>query len=185
MHQRLNIITGNRPERMPLLMEEIERQGIVNYKFWDAVYKRDSIKAGISEAHRQIVAYAKLAEFSDVMIAEDDFVGSHPDSFKYFLANRPQQFDLYLSQVFLGDLDEENRVKDFTGLTLYIVHSRFYDKFLSVSPQEHIDHELSRIGGQFYVCNPFAFRQRNGYSSNTGKDENYDSLLERRNFFCG
>jgi len=185
VHQRLNIITGNRPERKQPLMEEIKRQGITNYTFWDSVYSPVSTKVGISEAHQQIVRYAKLAEFSDVMIAEDDFTGSHPDSFKYFLANCPRQFDLYLSQVFLGDLDENNRVKSFTGMTLYIVHSRFYDRFLSVDPNEHIDHELSRIGGLFHVCNPFAFRQRNGWSSNTGKEENYDDLLASRTFFGG
>lgn len=185
MHQRLNIITGNRPERIPLLMEEIERQEVTNYKFWDAVYNRNSIKAGISEAHRQIVAYAKLAEFPDVLIAEDDFVGSHEDSFRFFLHNRPKQYDMYLSSVFLGDLDENNMVKEFTGLTMYFVNQRYYDKFLSVNPNEHIDHELSRIGGIFYVCNPFAFWQRNGWSSNTGKDEDYSQLASGRNFFVG
>jgi hypothetical protein len=185
VHQRLNIIAGNRPERMPLLKYEIERQGIVNYTFWDAVYNKNSVKAGISEAHRQIVAYAKLAEFPDVLIAEDDFVGSHPDSFKYFLANRPSQYDIYHSMIYLGDIDEKNMVKEFTGMTMYIVHNRYYDKFLSVDPNEHIDRELSRVGGLFYVCNPFTFMQRNGFSSNTGKDENYDSLLANRNFFCG
>lgn len=185
MHQRVNFITGNRPERLPLLMDEIKRQGITNYMLWDAVYSPKSVKAGISEAHRQIVQYARLAEFPDVLIAEDDIVGSHPDSFKYFLANRPAQYDLYLSMVYLGDLDEQNRVKSFTGMTMYMVNQRFYDKFLSVDPDEHIDRELSRLGGLFYVCNPFTFLQRNGFSSNTGKEENYDHLIAQRIFFAG
>lgn len=184
-HQRVNIITGHRPERMPLLMEEIERQGITNYTFWDAVYDRKSIKRGINEAHKQIVRYAKLAEFGEVLIAEDDFIGSHQDSFKYFISNVPTQYDLYLSQVFLGDIDDKNRVTNFTGMTMYFVHSRFYDKFLSADPDEHIDIALNKIGGQFYVCNPFTFWQRNGFSGNTGKDETYDNLKVGRNFFGG
>lgn len=170
---------------MPLLMEEINRQGVTNYTLWDSVHSPVSAKSGINAAHRQIVEYARLAEFPDVMIAEDDFIGSHPDSFKYFLTNRPRQYDLYLSQVFLGDVGEDSRVKDFTGMTLYMVNQRFYDKFLSVDPHEHIDRELSRIGGLFYVCQPFTFWQRNGFSSNTGKEESYEQLKSTRIFFGG
>jgi len=118
------------------------------------------------------------------MIAEDDFVGTHEDSFRYFLENEPPEYDLYLSMVYLGDLDGENRVKSFTGLTLYIVHSKFYDKFLSVDPNEHIDRALAGMG-DFRVCNPFTFIQHNGWSSNTGKEEKYDNLLEGRKLFGG
>lgn len=184
MHQRLNIICGNRAERMPLLKDEIERQGIVNYKFWDGVYL-PSIKESINSAHKQIVEYAKIAEFGEVLIAEDDFVGSHPNSFKYFLANKPIEYDLYLSQIYLGDIDEKNEVKSFTGMTMYFVNSRFYDAFLNADPHEHIDHALSKVGGRFVVCNPFAFVQRNGHSSNTGKMEVYDDLLAGRELYSG
>ena len=184
MHQRLNIITGHRPERMPLLRDEMERQGIVNYTFWDSVYL-PSIKASINAAHRQIVEYAKVAEFPDVLIAEDDFVGTHDDSFKYFLSKRPKDYDLYHSMIYLGDIDENNKVKKFTGMTMYLVSEKYYDKFLSVDPNEHIDHALSTIGGDFHVCNPFAFVQRNGFSANTGKNEVYDGLLADRQLFGG
>ncbi len=186
MHNRLNIICGNRSERMPLLLSEIERQGITNYKFWDGIYEaKKTAKENINAAHRQIVEYARLAEFGEVLVAEDDFVGCHPDSFKFFLQNKPEQYDLYLSQIYMGDIDENNRVKSFTGMTMYFVHSRYYDKFLSVNKEEHIDHALSAVGGDFVVCNPFAFVQRNGFSSNTGKHEIYDSLLSGRKLFGG
>lgn len=184
MHQRVNIITGHRADRLPLLMQELERQGITNYKFWDSILL-PSVKASINAAHKQIVEFAMVAEFSSVMIAEDDFVGTHPNSFKFFLDNEPEQYDMYLSMVYMGDLDENNRVKAFTGMTLYKVHSRFYDKFLSVEANEHIDRALSEIGGLFCVCNPFTFIQRNGWSSNTGKHEVYDNLLQNRALYCG
>lgn len=164
-------------------MDEINRQGITNYTFWDAVHDVRSVKAGINEAHKQIVRYAKLAEFSEVLIAEDDFIGSDPDSFKFFLSGLPPKYDLYLSMVYLGDIDPQNKVKEFTGMTMYFVHSRFYDKFLAADPEDHIDRALSRCGGDFHVCNPFTFMQRNGFSSNTGKNENYDNLIAGRNFF--
>lgn len=184
MSQRLNIITGNRHERMPLLSEELKRQNIINYTFWPAVYKKTA-KEGINAAHKQIVEYAKLAEFPEVLIAEDDFLGTHPDSFKFFLSQKPKKYDLYLSQVYLGELDKANKVKSFTGMTMYFVSEKYYDLFLSADPQEHIDRALSEIGGDFHVCNPFAFIQRNGFSSNTGKHENYDSLLQNRKLFGG
>jgi len=83
--------------------------GITNYEFWDSVYL-PTVAESINEAHKQIVRYAKIAEFPDVMIAEDDFVGTHPDSFKYFLANRPRTYDMYLSMVYIGELSENNKV---------------------------------------------------------------------------
>lgn len=183
MHQRLNIIHGGRSDRTPLLMDEIQRQGIINYNFWEGVYL-PSIKESINSAHKQIVEYAKLAEFGEVLIAEDDFVGTHENSFKYFLANKPRDYDLYLSQVYLGDIDENNEVKSFTGMTMYFVNARFYDTFLNADPHEHIDRALSGLG-KFVVCNPFAFIQRNGWSSNTGKMEVYDNLLEGRQLYLG
>jgi hypothetical protein len=167
---------------MPLLMDEIARQGM-NYEFWDGVYL-PSIKASINAAHRQIVEYAKIAKFEETLIAEDDFVGTHPDSFKFFIKNKPKDYDLYLSQVYLGVLDENNCVKDFTGLTMYFCHSRFYETFLNVDPNEHIDRALVGLG-KFVVCNPFTFIQRNGHSSNTGKSEVYDSLLDGRKIYSG
>ena len=181
--QRLNIISGHREDRLPLLMQELDRQKITNYMLWDAVYY-PSVVASINEAHKQIVRYAKLAEFGEVIIAEDDFVGTHPNSYQYFLSQIPRKYDLFLSMVYTGDIDEENRVKSFTGMTLYSVHSSFYDTFLSADPQEHIDRALAGLG-DYRVCNPFTFIQRNGWSGNTGKLENYDTLLEGRNLFDG
>lgn len=182
MHQRLNIIHG-RAERYDPLMAEIERQGIVNYMLWDAVYL-PSVKESINEAHKQIIRYAKLAEFSSVLICEDDFQGTHEKSFQFFLDNEPKNYDLYLAQIYLGDIDGNKRVKSFTGLTMYLCHERFYDRFLSADPKEHIDRALGGMG-DFHVCVPFPFVQRNGFSSNTGKTEVYDSLLAGRELFGG
>lgn len=163
-------------------MSELERQEITNYMIWDSVYL-PSIKESINEAHKQIVRYAKLAEFGEVIIAEDDFVGTHPDSWKYFLANKPRKYDLYLSMVYTGDV-ADNKVSSFTGMTLYSVHSSFYDTFLSADPYEHIDKALSGLG-DYHVCHPFTFIQRNGVSGNTGKYEAYETLLEGRQLFNG
>lgn len=181
---RLNIVVGNRSERIPRLMTELSTQGILDYEFWPGVFV-PSIKRSINLAHKQIVYYAKIAEWDEVVIAEDDIKFTHPDSWKYFLKNKPEDYDLYLSMVYLGWPDENGIVKDFTGLTLYMVHSRFYENFLSVSEDEHLDRALSQAGGKFVVCNPFVAIQYNGHSSNTGKMENYDNLLAGRKLFDG
>lgn len=166
-----------------MLLEELKRQKIDDYELWNGIYL-PSIKAGINAAHKQIVEYAKLAGWEMVCIAEDDVVGTHENSWDYFLSQIPKSFDLFLSMVYLGQPDGNNRVKEFTGLTLYIVHSRFYETFLNTNPNEHLDRSLDGLG-EYIVCSPFTFIQRNGVSANTGKHEEYDSLLANRKLYDG
>lgn len=178
---KLNIILGKRKQRLPKLLEGLNRQGITDYEFWDAIYL-PSVKAGINAAHKQIVEYAMAAGWEEVCIAEDDLQFTNENSWNYFFGNKPPDFDIYLSMVYLGQPDENNIVKEFTGLTLYIVKSKFYETFLSVPDDDHIDHLLSKTGGKFVVCKPFIAKQFNGISSNTGKWEEYDHLLRNREF---
>lgn len=179
----LNIICGNRAERLPRLYRELEIQGIENYELWQGVFL-PSIKKSINLAHKQIVEYANVAGWEEVCIAEDDIEFTHPNSWNYFLNQKPKDFDIYLSMVYLGQPDENGIVKDFTGLTLYIVSRRFYETFLSVDENEHIDRALMGLG-KYVVCHPFIAKQHNGWSSNTGKMENYDELLKNRQFYFG
>lgn len=181
---RLNVIVGNRPERLPRLREQIQTQGIDECELWDGIFV-SSIKKSINLAHKQIVEYAMVAGFKETIIAEDDIKFTHSNSWKYFLSKIPDDYDLFLSMVYLGQPDENGIVKDFTGLTLYIVHSRFYETFLSVPEDEHLDRALSQTNGKFIVCNPFVAIQYNGHSSNTGKIESYDSLLAGRELYLG
>jgi hypothetical protein len=178
---RLNLIHGNRSERLQTLKEQLRSNNVTDYEFWEGVY-RPSIKASINEAHKQIVMYAKIAGWKEVCIAEDDLIFTSPKSWEYFLDNKPKDYDLYLSMIYLGEPDENNEVKDFTGLTMYCVHERFYDTFLNTPYDDHLDRLLSKTEGKFVVCNPFVAKQTNGFSSNTGKMENYDQLLINRRF---
>ena len=138
-----------------------------------------SVKKGINLAHKQIVEYAKLKEWEDVLIMEDDIRFCGEGAFNYYLENKPKKFDIYLGGIYLGEIDEENKVKSFSGLHCYIVHSRFYDKFLSVPDDEHLDRILANMG-EYYVSNPFTSIQYNGKSSQTKQEENYDNLLNGR-----
>lgn len=180
-NQRLNIIIGNRGERLPRLMKELETQGITNYEFWEGIYL-PSIKESINAAHRQIVEYARLAEFAEVVIAEDDIMFSNVGAWQYFLSQKPKEYDIFLGGIFNGDIDENNVVRDFTGMTLYSVHSRFYDTFLSVNPLDHIDRELGGLG-RYIVCHPMVATQYDGVSGNTGKFETYKEMQSGRTFW--
>lgn len=180
---RLNIIIGNRAERMPRLMKELETQGITDYEFWPGIYV-PSIKKSINLAHKQIVEYAKIAEWDEVCVGEDDLKFSSPGAWNYFLKNKPCDFDMYLGGIFLGIPDENNVVKAFTGMSCYVVAKRFFDTFLSVPDEDHIDRSLDGLG-RYVVCNPFVVTQYDGWSANTGKMETYTKLQEGRIFFNG
>lgn len=181
---KLNIVIGNRSERVPRLMKEMETQGITDYELWDGIYKYDSAKKNINAAHRQIVEFAKLSEWECVAIGEDDIRFFAPGAWDYFLKNKPADFDLYLSSIYVGDIKEDNTVDYWCGFGLYICHSRFYDTFLSIDKDNHIDHALKGLG-KVVVCNPFIAEQFDGWSSNTGKDETYGNLMNGRNTFKG
>lgn len=180
---KLNLIIGNRSDRLPRLINELDAQGISDYEFWDGVYL-PSIKASINAAHRQIIQYAKLAGWDETFIAEDDIKFSAAGAWDYFLKQKPESFDIYLGGIFLGEPDEKGIVKDFTGMTCYCVSKHFYETFLSVDPYEHIDRSLSGKG-KFMVCEPFICTQWDGISGNTGKEESYGYLQRNRNFFTG
>lgn len=175
---RLNIING-RSERYDHVISQIKSQAI-NGVIWEGIIK-PSVKESINLAHKEIVKYAQLAEWEHVAIAEDDIVFTKPYSYDYFINKMPDNFDMYLGMVYLGEPNESGIVKDFTGMTLYIVARKFYETFLSVPDDDHIDRLLGGLG-IYKVCQPFVCKQLNGYSSNTGKMENYDELLKNRTF---
>lgn len=179
---RLNIIKGNRTERHERLDREIREQGIV-HAFWDGIYL-PSVKASINAAHKQIVQYAKIAEWERVAVAEDDIRFSAPGAWKFYLDQMPPDFDIYLGMIYLGTPDDCGVVDHFTGFTLYTVHQRFYDTFLSVPDDDHIDRLMGGLG-KFVVCRPFVCYQYDGHSSNTGKYEEYGQLTKNRQFFRG
>lgn len=175
-----NIIHHNRPERLEPLKKELAEQGIVEYRICEGVHAR-TVYEGINLAHKQIVRWAKEKELSKVLIFEDDIQFTDKGAFDYFMQNEPKDYDLYLGGVFLGKVTD-GIVERFTALTCYIVHSRFYNTFLSTDNDKHLDHMLAGLG-KYVVCEPMVCRQFNGHSTNTGKYENYDLIFENRKMF--
>ncbi len=166
----LNIIhLPERIDRRELLDRELITQSITNFKIWNGIRNQQAVFAGISAAHKQIVRYAKTVRDKKVMIAEDDIRFTCHGAFQYFLDNEPEDYDLYLASIYMGTLKEDNTVHDFSGLTLYMVHERFYDTFLGINPMNHLDRALAGKG-LFCVCNPFAAVQWTTASDCKGGD---------------
>ncbi len=138
---------------------------------------------GINAAHKNIIRKAKENKEPMCCVSEDDIYFSDPLSFKYFTDNMPNDFDLYLGCLYHGEIRPDNTVRDFSSLTLYIVHEKFYDKFLSASSTTHLDRALRGLG-KFVVCNPFVCKQIDGYSDNAKKVTNYnEQYLGKRKFY--
>lgn len=96
----LNIIhLPHRIDRWTILMEELRSQSISNYRIWDGIIDGGLSCRGISKAHKQIVAFAKLNHMQYVLIGEDDLHFTAPGAFNFYCDNIPQDFDLFLGGI--------------------------------------------------------------------------------------
>jgi hypothetical protein len=170
----LNIIhLPHRIDREELYNRELAIQGITNYQIREGVV-HDNTFIAIATAHKRIVREAKTMGLKKVLIGEDDLKFTCPTSFQYFLDNEPADYDLYLASIYMGTVKEDNTVDDFSGMTLYMVHERYYDLFLATNMMGHIDREQAQVDpdnpgvrkprGKFVVCQPFPCIQWLTYS---------------------
>lgn len=169
------------PKRKEILLKELESQNITNYQLWDAVHDVNSVEAGINKAHKQIVKWAKEEGLKEVYIFEDDIKFLGKGAWQYYLKNKPKKFDLYLGGIYLGKI-ENGITEKFTALHCYCVHEKFYDIFLNTDSDVHLDGALQGLG-KYYVCEPFICIQHNGYSQNSKRYENFDSLWGNRKLY--
>src|SRR5262245_60079986 len=110
---KVNIIhLPHRTDRMESLLAQLSCQGITDYTIWNGIIDNNLAAKGISQAHKQIVRHAKENRLPEVLIAEDDLKFTAKGAFRFFLENKPQDFDLYLSSIYWGDLKKDNTVDD-------------------------------------------------------------------------
>lgn len=194
IYPQLNIIhLPHRIDREELFMRELSEQGIATYKLWPGITHDQISFVGIGAAHKQIVRNAKTQGFKKVLIAEDDLRFTCKTSFKYFLDNEPPDYDIYLASIYMGKLNDDNTVDDFSGLTLYMVHERYYQRFLDTPILDHIDRAqaendpenpgVRRPRGKFVVCNPFACIQWTTYSENHKCIMQHNQWLDGRRLY--
>jgi len=55
-----------------------------------------------------------------------------------------------------------------------MVHEKFYDTFLGIPDNVHIDTEFNNVKGGYVFCYPFAALQRPGFSVNNKAEVNYN-----------
>ena len=170
------------------LFEMLEQD--IDFKVWDAIYNPKDGKEGCCRSHKQIVQYAKDNGLKYVAICEDDIVFSSKGAWDFFLKSIPKSFDLYLGCSYSYSHHKYiNGVVSnyFDSLTLYIVHERFYDDFLSVPNNVHIDCSLSNFIGkkEILICQPYVCKQTDGYSFNQQKVVENEWRLQGKDFFEG
>ena len=161
----INIISlPKRTDRRTSIAKQMDLEKVTNYRIWDGVIHSQP-KTGISRAHKQIVQYAKDSNLREVVVAEDDLMWTGTGAWKYFMDHKPYDFDIYVGSYYPRAYhDADFRVFGLRGMTLYVCNSRFFDKFLSLPEQMHIDGAIAMSGAKVIVCDQFVCYQSDGYS---------------------
>ncbi len=178
------IIDLNRPVSNITIYKELDDQQI-DFRIWHSIPDPDSVIRSIGLSHKQIVSYARDEGLLEICILEEDVMFATPKGWEYFLSNKPVDFDLYLGGTYglnvsaLKRITKEpgaTEIHNFAGLHCYIIHQRYYDRFLAQPENKHIDDQPGM--GKFFVCYPFAALQHPGWSSNGRTMVNYNYRLE-------
>ena len=189
-YPNINIILDDRsPDDYGRLLGEFITQGITKYKFWAAVIDRKTVVESINASFKNIVARAKGQGYKKVIIAEQDLFFTHPKAWEYFLKNEPKEYDVYIAGSYLNDsryIWEAPLVKvnEWVGNQLIIIHERYYDTFLALDNEAHID-TVQKDKGDFYVCYPFIGLQRAGFSRNNLAICDYNQSLRKEDIYKG
>jgi len=166
-----------RTDRRIQLLHEFKQQNISEYRIWEGVKNVLNPPIGIAEAHRKIVRFAQQNNLEYVTICEDDIHFTSSNSIKYYNSRMPSQFDLYLGSITDGTIINQS-VKDFSGLTFYTIHKKFYDSFINHEITSNLDRSLRNLG-DFIVCLPIVAVQHNGYSDNLKQHCDYTACFNQ------
>lgn len=182
----VNIISDIRlTERWEPLLNELGRQGITDYKIWPIVEDKDSVIRSINLSHKQIIRDAKERELPEVYVMEDDIWIPAKDGWKRFIEDIPiWPFDIYLGGTYGLNKPITGKIDQINGFHCYIMRERFYDTFLNVPDDVHIDTALDGLG-RFYVKYPFIALQRPGFSSNTRSFSDKNADLSSEDIYYG
>lgn len=172
----------DRKDRLEVLKRELEIQNITDYRIWDGIIDSQFTCKGISQAHKQIIQFAKQEKLTEILIAEDDIQFTSPSSFAFYFKNKPANYDIYLGGIIWGKMNDDNSVDDFSGTTLYLANQKFYEVLLSLPEDKDYDRALAKKG-KFIVCNPMVVVQHNGYSDNQKKYIDFAPYIKRTKLY--
>lgn len=178
-----NIIYDDRYSKdYPRLLDELIRQGVTKYRFWNAIVDKTNVTASINASHKMIVRWAKENNLDSICIWEQDNYFPSENGWRYFKKNIPEDFDVYIGGTYLLNAPHEwvapvIKVNEWVGNHCIIINKKYYDIWLSLEDDKHID-SINAGKGDFYVCYPFAALQRPGYSLQHRSDQNYNAILK-------
>lgn len=172
-----------REDRLLAISKQAKDQRFALY-FWEGI-EETIVHTGVSKAHKQIIKDAKENGLSYVIVCEDDIEFVDLGAFDYYIKNMPKSFDLYMGMIYAGEIKDNRIMNGFSGLTLYTVHNRFYDFFLSADETDHIDRWLGNFcyNHEYFVCDKFVCKQSSGYSDRRREKCNYDVYHESMIFY--
>lgn len=183
---KLVINLPERSDRLESFKGEVEHIG-GDYRVVNGIVMKFP-REGIMEAHKLCITMAKINNWPNVMIMEDDVLfqakGKTIEYVTNALREAPADFDVLLGGIYEGKPqkfnDYWNKVGQFCGLHCYIVSERFYDKFLNLSGPHHIDRLINMRGeNKCYVSKKFFAIQRPGYSDQIKGEVNYEHKLQK------
>lgn len=172
-------------EMLPLIEEEMRRQGIKKYHIRNPILCSPVFKS-ISLSQKAIVQEAKDKGMVECCLMEEDIWFPAGDGWQYFISNKPDKYSIYLGGSYLVDNRVEytypvTKVKAYVGHHCIIIHESYYDTFLATSEKGHIDTEQEGRG-DFYLCYPMAALQRPSKSANANNEMvNYNYILKKEN----
>lgn len=179
----IHVLYDNRPQpdKLPLVMDELERQALFLHKVWEPIIAKTVVES-INLSFKQIIRHAKEKGLPEICIMEDDIMFTDKGSWTYLIANKPKEWDLLIGGNYLLNEPEKYtaphyKVNEYVGNQLIIVHEKYYDRFLSVPDLAHIDTAQKGLG-DFYACWPMVALQRPGFSANAGQKVNYNANLK-------
>lgn len=179
------IIDPFRPHTNTTIEKEIVDQEI-DMIMWPAIHDPNDVVRSINQSHKTIVAFAKEQKLPEICIMEEDVMFLGPGAWQQYLASKPEKFDLYLGGCYGLNQDAYRRIAEgagavqinnFAGLHCYIINESYYDRFLGMPENKHIDDQPGM--GVFYVSAPFVALQHPGWSSNNKVTVNYNKNIPK------
>lgn len=179
------IVDPFRAQPNTTLEKELEEQGI-DGRIWPAIHDPIDVVKSINLSHKAIVSFAKEHQLPEICIMEEDVMFLGPGTWQFFLDNKPDKYDLYLGGCYGLNQDAYKRIAEgtgaiqihnFAGLHCYIINESYYDRFLAMPENKHIDDQPGM--GVFYVSAPFMALQHPGWSSNNKDKVNYNKNIPK------
>lgn len=145
----------------------------------------------VREAHKNAVRLAKNRGEKQVLIFEDDvlFRDGALNYFNELMENLPDDYDIILFGIYSGQIFKtENlyfdKVNKFSGLQMYLVNEKAYDKILNYSGGQPIDHWIG-LNLNCYISKKHFSYQKDGYSDNAKTVTKYNEtvLVDYKDYF--